>query len=121
MAKKQAAPVTDGVTKQLELLEKFLPIQGTKASAKGDRSAEVAKAVLAVELLMGQESATIAEAKGIGSKGVDFCELCRQYKAIEPYLEILLEAIDWVPYGSTIRKVVKLLMKFANEACKGCA
>jgi hypothetical protein len=119
MAKNLAEP--GSLEHRLESLETLFPTPSAKASVKGrsDRAAEIAKAVLAIEMLMGQESAVKAEAKGLAARGVDLRGLCRNYKAIKPYLDILLEAVDWVPYGSTIRKVVKLLMKFADEGCKG--
>jgi hypothetical protein len=39
---------------------------------------------------------------------------------VKDYIEIVVDALDWipVPYAATIQKVVRLLEKFADRACK---
>ena len=45
---------------------------------------------------------------------------CKIYNEVKDYIEIVVDALDWipVPYAATIQKVVRLLEKFANRACK---
>ncbi len=46
-----------------------------------------------------------------------FCEI---YKEVKDYIDIALEALDWlpVPYATTVAKVIRLLEKFADRACR---
>jgi hypothetical protein len=49
------------------------------------------------------------------SAGSSFCQI---YAEVKDYIDIALEVLDWVPYGATIAKVVRLLEKFADRACR---
>ena len=44
-------------------------------------------------------------------------EACKTYHAIRKFIEPALEFVDWLPYGPTIAKVVRLLMRLADAVC----
>jgi hypothetical protein len=87
--------------------------------------AEVARAVLALELALSSPSfqgvlgggTRAAAATAAATSGSSFCEI---YGEVKDYIDIVVEALDWlpVPYASTIAKVVRLLEKFADRACR---
>jgi hypothetical protein len=53
-----------------------------------------------------------------GARAMDFrSDACDEYRRIKPYIEPSLEVIEWLPYGSTIVKVVRLLMRLADAVC----
>jgi hypothetical protein len=105
------------------------------AGAGGPRRSdgEVAQAILAIELAMSSPAmqavlATAAPRARSGRAAVvapadastvsAASSFCRIYAEVKDYIDIALEALDWVPYGSTVAKVVKLLEKFADRACR---
>jgi hypothetical protein len=81
-------------------------------------SQEAMAALLAIEVAMSSQTMARALESGPVAAALpspeDFCKL---YDKIKPYIEIALEALDWVPYGATIAKVVRLLMKLGDQYC----
>lgn len=46
--------------------------------------------------------------------GEDFC---KYYRQVEPLLDAVLPYVEWLPYGATISKVIRLLMRIAEAYC----
>ena len=108
----------------LNALEKVIPKVSSPAAkaAKKKRvsEAELAKALFAIELaFLSPTMARASSAQGAKTLAATVTKpaFCRQYKAIEPYLEIVLDGLDWIPYGPTIAKVLRLLMRVADQWC----
>jgi hypothetical protein len=97
----------------------------TTGGAPRRSDAEVARAVLALELALSSPSfqgvlgggAKAAAATAAATSGSSFCDI---YGEIKGYIDIVVEALDWlpVPYASTIIKVLRLLEQFADQACR---
>ncbi len=117
------------------------PSRVLAADAGGPRRSdgEVARAILAIELALsspamqavleadgsvtptaktkGKGKATALAPAGAAAVAAD-SSFCQIYAEIKDYIDIAMEALDWVPYGTTIAKVLRLLEKFADRACR---
>jgi hypothetical protein len=96
-----------------------------KGKPKRRSDAEVAHAVLMLDIALSSPSFQAALGGGTKSAAAVAAALpdssfCKIYNEVKDYIEIVVDALDWipVPYAATIQKVVRLLEKFANRACK---
>lgn len=60
---------------------------------------------------------SILNTKASAAASVSMDDICKQYHAIRGYIEPALGFIEWVPYGPTIAKIVRLLVKLADAVC----
>jgi hypothetical protein len=44
-------------------------------------------------------------------------DACAQYHRIKKYIGPALDAIEWLPYGTTIAKVIRVLTRLADAVC----
>jgi hypothetical protein len=121
------ATTDDDVLKKLRELKAFRPAvaRGLKGKPKRRSDAEVAHAVHMLDVALSSPSfqavlgvgTKSAAAVATASRGSNFCQI---YDEVEGYIDDVVDALDWVPvpYAATIQKVVRLLQKFANRACR---
>lgn len=50
-------------------------------------------------------------------RALGLSDVCQYYRKIEPYINPILGYVEWLPYGNTISKIIRLLMRIAEAAC----
>ena len=107
-------PKGDTIKQILHILMEIADLYCGPASAASASVAPTSKA--AGETALAKIDA-ILNPKATAAASISMDDVCKQYHAIRGYIEPALGFIEWLPYGPTIAKVVRLLVNLADAVC----